>query len=81
MPLPVGSLSAEVGYANLDLGGGGALVTAGGTVLGNAAQSQGAGFYGQVGYLVDVVQPWVAYEEWKSDAAGGLGASRRTAPA
>ena len=73
MPLPVGSLSAEVGYANLDLGGGGTLATAGGTALGNAAQAQGAGFYGQVGYFVADVQPWVAYEEWKSDAAGGLG--------
>ncbi len=73
MPLPVGSLSAEVGYANLDLGGGGALITDGGTVLGNAAQSQGAGFYGQVGYLVEKIQPWIAYEEWKSDAVGGLG--------
>ena len=73
MPLPVGSLTGEVGYANLGLGGGGALVTAGGTVLGNAAQSQGAGFYGQVGYFVSDVQPWVAYEDWKSDAAQGLG--------
>lgn len=73
MPLPVGSISAEVGYANLDLGGGGTLATAGGTALGSAAQAQGAGFYGQVGYFVQNVQPWVAYEEWKSDAPQGLG--------
>jgi hypothetical protein len=73
MPLPVGSLSAEVGYADLDLGGGATLATAGGTALGNASQSQGSGFYGQVGYFVKNVQPWVQYEEWKSDAAQDLG--------
>ncbi len=73
MPLPVGSLSAEVGYADLDLGGGGTLATAGGTALGNASQSQGSGLYGQVGYHFKNIQPWVAYEEWKSDAATDLG--------
>lgn len=76
VPLPVGSLTAELGYVHLGLGGGGALVTAGGTVLGNAAQAQGAGFYGQVGYFVKDVQPWLGYEDWKSDAAQGLGGSR-----
>lgn len=77
MPLPVGALTAEAGYANLDLGGGGALATlsgtAAGTTLGNAAQAQGGGFYGQLGYLVHKVQPWVGYEQWTSDAANKLG--------
>ena len=73
MPLPIGSISAEVGYGDLDLGGGGTLATAGGTNLGNAAQSQGVGLYGQLGYYVKGFQPWVQYEEWKSDAAQDLG--------
>lgn len=73
MPLPVGSLTAEVGYANLDLGGGGTLATSGGTALGNASQAQGGGLYGQVGYYVKGFQPWIAYEQWKSDAAQDLG--------
>ncbi len=75
MPLPVGSLTGEIAYTNLDLGGGGALATsaAPGTALGNAAQSQGDGFYGQVGYYVSQVQPWVGYEQWNSDASDDRG--------
>lgn len=73
MPLPVGSLTAELGYSNLDLGGGGTLATSGGTALGSASQSQGSGIYGQVGYFVKNLQPWVGYESWTSDGAQKLG--------
>lgn len=72
-PLPVGVLTAEAGYVNLDLDGGGALVTAGGTVLGNASRAQGDGFFAQLGYLLGKVQPWVNYERWSSDASDDRG--------
>lgn len=73
IPLPLGSLTAEAGYVNLDLGGGETLVTAGGTTLGNAARSQGDGYFAQAGYYVKRLQPWVNYEQWTSDAADDRG--------
>lgn len=72
-PLGGGALTAELGYVNLDLDGGGVMVKADGTTLGNASQAQGDGWFVQTGYYFDKWQPWVAYEEWKSDAADGLG--------
>lgn len=72
-PLPFGVITAEAAYVNLDLDGGGALVTAGGTALGNASRAQGDGFYAQLGYLLGKVQPWVNYEQWTSDATDDRG--------
>ena len=68
LPLPVGVLTAEAGYVNLDLGGGEALVNAGGTALGNATRAQGDGFFAQTGFYVKKLQPWIGYEQWSSDA-------------
>jgi hypothetical protein len=73
MPLPLGSLTAEAGYVNLDLDGGETLAKADGTVLGNASRAQGAGWFAQAGYYVKNFQPWVNYEEWKSDATDDRG--------
>lgn len=73
-PLPVGVLTAEAGYVNLDLGGGETLVKADtATTLGNASRAQGDGFFGQAGYLVSRFQPWVGYEQWSSDASDDRG--------
>lgn len=70
LPMGPGSLSAEVGFVSLDLGGGGAMERQDGTALGNASQAQGNGFFAQAGfYLKDLkLQPWLNYEQWKSDA-------------
>lgn len=76
--LPVGAVTAEVGYVHLDLGGGGALAPspsgpASTLTFGIANQAQGGGFYAHAGYYVEKLQPWVEYEQWKSDAAGNVG--------
>lgn len=75
-PLGPGSVSAEFGYVNLDLGGGGTLVRSDATVLGNASRAQGHGWYAQAGFYVTVLklQPWVNYEKWTSDASDRRGA-------
>jgi hypothetical protein len=41
----------------------------------NAKETQGDGFYGQIGYyLTDYkVQPWFGYDYWKSDASSDIG--------
>jgi len=36
-------------------------------------QSQGDGFYAQLGYMINKWQPWVEYETWTSDAANDVG--------
>ncbi len=60
-PVGDGVLTAEVGYSDLDLND-----------LSKAAQ--GDGFYVQAGYLITGnIQPWIGYETWESDAAGGTG--------
>ena len=38
-----------------------------------AAQSQGSGYYAQLGYYINKWQPWVGYEQWDADAAEGAG--------
>lgn len=72
-PLGPGALTAEAGYVNLDLGGGGTMVKRDGTALGNAARAQGDGWFVQTGYFINNWQPWVNYEKWSSDAADGRG--------
>lgn len=66
-PVADGSLSLEGGISMLDLGD---------QVIGtkDLRQTNGTGFYGQAGYLVmDQWQPWVEFEQWKSDADMDLG--------
>ncbi len=75
VPLPVGVVTAEAGYVNLDLGGGETLARAAATpvALGNASRAQGDGFFAQAGYLLKNFQPWVNYEQWSSDATDDRG--------
>ncbi|HPF36508.1 MAG TPA: hypothetical protein PLH84_13865, partial [Candidatus Krumholzibacteria bacterium] len=62
-PMGSGSVTAEVGYAILDFGD-----------FGDLMMAQGAGFYGQLGYLVDGTwQPWFEYEAWTSDDTAEAG--------
>jgi hypothetical protein len=72
IPVGVGSISAEAGYINLDLGGGEALLPAPPTPA-TAAQVQGDGFYANLGFYVQKFQPWVQYETWSSDDPGDVG--------
>jgi hypothetical protein len=77
-PVGPGSITAEYGYVNLDLGGGGTLVrtdTATPANLGNASRSQGHGWYAQAGFYVTSLklQPWVNHERWSSSAADKRG--------
>jgi hypothetical protein len=77
-PVGPGSITAEFGYVNLDLGGGGTLVRADGATpvnLGNASRAQGHGWYAQAGFYVTFLklQPWVNYEKWTSDASDRRG--------
>jgi hypothetical protein len=60
-PLGPGALTAEAGYADLDLD----------RFDDDAAQSQGNGWYVQAGYYINKWQPWVEYEEWDSDSFSG----------
>jgi hypothetical protein len=76
VPLPLGSLTAEAGYVDLDLGGGGTLATTSGAPLGDASRAQGDGFFVQAGYHVKGIQPWVGHERWTSDSTGGAGSYR-----
>lgn len=73
MPLPLGSLTAEAGYVDLDLGGGGTMATTSGATLGSASRAQGDGFFVQAGYCLKRFQPWVGYERWTSDASDDRG--------
>jgi hypothetical protein len=73
MPAGPGAVTAEAGYVSLNLGGGGTMVKADGTALGNAARAQGTGWFVQTGYFVNNWQPWFNYEKWNSDAADGRG--------
>ncbi len=72
-PVGPGSLSAELGYVNLDLDDAGVLVANNGTVLGNGEQAQGDGFYLQAGYFINNWQPWIGYEVWESDGVSDRG--------
>lgn len=72
-PVGPGAISAEAGYVNLDLDGGGTLARRDGTALGNASRAQGDGWFVQTGYYINKWQPWINYEEWSSDAADGRG--------
>lgn len=80
-PLGPGSLTFETAYLDLDLDdaarldhdGDGADADADATPSINARKSQGDGFYAQAGYFIRDWQPWAAYEQWESDAAGDLG--------
>ena len=38
-----------------------------------AKETQGNGFYGQLGYYINKWQPWVMYETWDSDGASDAG--------
>lgn len=69
LPVGPGSVTGEVAYLKLDLGKVGQLMKLDRTRLGIASRTQGQGGYVQAGYyLTDVkLQPWVAYEQWKSD--------------
>ncbi len=77
-PLGPGSITAEAAYNSLDLddtpnplASEKTGVAFSGAVAAN--QSQGSGFFGQLGYYINQWQPWVMYEQWDSDGAGGAG--------
>ena len=74
-PLGPGSLSVEVGYVNLNLGGGETMINAADAALGNASRTQGGGWYAQAGFYVSAVklQPWLNFERWDSAAADDRG--------
>jgi hypothetical protein len=74
-PIGPGSVTAEFGWVNLDLGGGGTMIRANNTTLGNASRTQGHGWFAQAGFYVTALklQPWVNFERWISDGAGNRG--------
>ena len=76
-PVGPGYLTAEVAYNDLDLDDSGVLFAQdGGGALTSSAQgkeTQGSGFYGQLGYYINKWQPWVGYEQWDSDGANDAG--------
>ena len=74
--LGAGVINVEGAYMNLDLDDAGVLAQQDGTTAlssNTAQQSQGNGYYAQLGFLVNKWQPWVGYETWESDAADGAG--------
>ncbi len=79
-PVGPGSVNVEAAYGQLDLGKGeGKLrarnATPDDTLGVSARQAQGDGYYLQGGYYFPdlKLQPWILYEEWDSDAPGGVG--------
>lgn len=77
-PLGPGSLTAETAFSTLDLGDAQNPLGAekDGTAFAGAVaanQSQGSGFYGQMGYYINKWQPWMMYEQWNADAANDAG--------
>jgi hypothetical protein len=73
-PIGPGALTAEVSYQNLDLDNARAIIT-GATTTQDGKQTQGDGFYGQIGYyLTDYkVQPWFGFDYWNSDDSDDIG--------
>lgn len=73
LPLGPGTVSFEAGFNKLDLDDATQLNDDNGPQ--NALQTQGEGWYSQVGYYFSdlKLQPWVGYEKWESDAADGVG--------
>jgi hypothetical protein len=62
-PVGPGYLTAEAAYRDLDLD----------KATAAAAQAQGNGWFAQAGYYINKWQPWVEYETWDGDGAGGVG--------
>ncbi len=71
LPLGPGSVTAEVGYHDLDLDDATQLMV-NGTVR-NAKMTQGDGWYAEAGYFIKNwnIQPWAAYAVWNADDDGG----------
>lgn len=67
LPLGLGIITAEVGYNDLNLDDATQLID--GTDISNAKETQGNGWYMQVGYLIESwnLQPWAAYASWDAD--------------
>lgn len=61
-PAGDGAITAEAAFSELDFDDAPGLENA-----------QGDGFYAQVGYYVNMWQPWVEYETWSSDDAADVG--------
>jgi Phosphate-selective porin O and P len=79
LPAGPGYITFEAAYENLDLDDATALdhdgdgFGVGATATKDASQAQGDGYYVQVGYYINKLQPWVDYEKWNSDSATGKG--------
>jgi len=75
IPIGHGSLTFEAAWENLDLDGATALDSDGdpASAAKDASQSEGDGYYMQLGYYISKWQPWVEYESWDSGAAGNKG--------
>jgi hypothetical protein len=77
-PVGPGSITAEMAYNVLDLSDAKNILGAENTGIAfdgavAADQSQGDGFYGQMGYYINKWQPWMMYEQWDADAAADAG--------
>ncbi len=77
-PIGPGTLTAEMAYNDLDLDDAKNVLAdeKTGTPFAGAVaapQSQGSGFYGELGYFINDWQPWVMYEQWDSDGANDAG--------
>ena len=77
-PIGVGTLTAEVAYNDMDLDDAPNPLAneKTGTPFGtgvSGAETQGNGFYGQIGYYLYQWQPWFGYEQWDSDGVNDAG--------
>lgn len=74
------NISLEGGFTQLDLGGaewaynGSYSDAVSNSSFKNFKESEGNGYYVQVGYLImDKIQPWLMFNQWNTDATGGAG--------
>ncbi len=76
-PIGGGTLTAEVAYNDMDLDSASnplANESTGTAFTGiPGVDSQGNGFYAQIGYYIHQWQPWVGYEQWESDGIDDAG--------
>ena len=76
-PIGPGSLTFEAAYSDLDLDDPQGVLgnDSGSTLSGgvNAEQTQGNGYYAQIGYFINNWQPWFMYEDWDGDGNNDAG--------
>jgi hypothetical protein len=72
LPVGPGTITAEAAFQDLDLDDATSLDDSS-SITKDARETQGNGFYVQTGYLFNNWQPWVANEQWNSDAPDDTG--------